>query len=306
MTTYEDTWNKALQLSGAYGPFYQTEAVARLRDHVTFPVWNVLLNATAVDPQPFTMDDYLLRSPYAAPAQRQERLNEALEGGFLAAGADGYRITEAGYAALAAFFGSAQGLIAGAPGLEEHEMARLTALLRRLVEATLALDEPREKLGLHSSRWTDPGPDAAGATLVDQYITDLQLFRDDAHNAAWMGLGIDGGSWEALTFVWRGDAGTAEELAEKLPNRGYQPADYAAALAGLADRGWIVEEDGRAVLTESARDLREQAETTTDRLFYGAWPVLSAGELAELDTYLARLVALLEAAAPEPAAEAGS
>ena len=90
-------------------------------------------------------------------------------------------------------------------------------------------------------------------------------------------------------MVWRGDAGTAEALAEKLPGRGLEPALYAAALRSLAERGWLVEQAGIYSTTEQGRAMRQRAEAETDRLFYEPWSVLDDGEAHELHSLLTRL-----------------
>ena len=74
-----------------------------------------------------------------------------------------------------------------------------------------------------------PGPDAAPATQIDQYLTDLLRFRDDAHLAAWVNLGVDGRTWDAFSAVWREDNISAASLAETLSNRNFTADDYAAS-----------------------------------------------------------------------------
>jgi DNA-binding MarR family transcriptional regulator len=203
--------------------------------------------------------------------------------------AGGYRLTVAGRHAALASIRAAHDRLATLDPLPADETRRLLDLLHRLVDATLAAPEPAEKHYLHRSRLLDPGADAAPATRIDQYLTDLALFRDDAHLAAWRPHQIDGHAWEALTLIWRGAATTPEALAEQLPRREYTQAAYAAALQTLIERGWVAERDGAYYVTEQGRALRQHAEDETDRLFYQPWHFLDDGAAQELRTLLTRL-----------------
>ena len=126
-------------------------------------------------------------------------------------------------------------------------------------------------------------------------MLDLFAFRDDAHIAAWRPYGTSGQVWEALTYVWRGEASTAAELAEKVGDyRRYDEEAYAAALQELVDQGWIVEEEGAYVATEAGRRLRQAAEDTTDRYFDAAWTALSEAEVVEVKELLEKLAAAVK------------
>jgi DNA-binding MarR family transcriptional regulator len=124
---------------------------------------------------------------------------------------------------------------------------------------------------------------------IDQHLDDLNAFRDDAHLAAWKPYEVSGHAWEALTFVWRGEASTAEELVEKLSSRGHSVEAYTEALAGLVGRGWVEETSDGYRITEKGQALRQQAEEATDRIFFAPWACLDAAENAQLHDLLTRL-----------------
>ena len=124
---------------------------------------------------------------------------------------------------------------------------------------------------------------------IDQRLDDLHAFRDDVHLAAWQPHGVSGQAWEALTFVWRGDAATAEELAEKLPFRGYSAEEYAAGLTDLVERGWVAGTAEGYRVAEQGQAVRQEAEEMTDRLFYGPWTSLDVGDMAQLNAMLIEL-----------------
>lgn len=292
-------WNNGTETMNAFAPFYQEAAVAKIREADALDSWFVLLQSAAADPAPLTLDQLSQVTPYAVAGRPAQMIDSALKGGFLSGDdAAGYSLTTRGRSALAAFFDTARDLINNAPVLPDPEMARLAALLQRIVLATEALSLPAQKPNLARSRWTGPAANATATVQVDQTLTDLTLFRDDAHIAAWSAYDIIGRSWETLTFLWRDDAHTATELHEKLAGRGYLAEDYAESLAYLAEKGWAAESADGWQITEAGRSIREEAELETDRIFFAGWDTLNEAELAELGGCLERLSNQLKEAAP--------
>jgi hypothetical protein len=173
--------------------------------------------------------------------------------------------------------------------LPRDDMQRIVELLRRIVDASAAAPEPLEKPDLRSSRLTDPGASGSAAARIDQYASDLLHYRDDVHQAAWRPLGASGPAWEIFTFIWRGEAVTLEALQQQLERRGHSPEEYGQFLGELTERGWIVETGGAYTPTAQGRRLREQAEETTNRLFYAPWVCLSESEIETLRELLIRL-----------------
>jgi DNA-binding MarR family transcriptional regulator len=252
-------------------------------------LWGMLLYAQGVEPQPLRVLWLHGFSPYTTAEVLGERVQEAASLGFLASAEDGYWLTESGRRALHGSFAAVHQTLAGLELLPADDMRRLAELLRRLVDTSFAAPAPADLSHLRASRRTDPGAGLSFAAQIDQYLTDLNGFRDDSHLAAWRPYEIDGTAWEALTLIWRGEADTPEALAEKLAGRRQEPAAYAAALRSLAERGWVAEQAGLYSLTEQGRALRQQAEDETDRLFYEPWGSLDDGEAQELRLLLARL-----------------
>ena len=121
---------------------------------------------------------------------------------------------------------------------------------------------------------------------IDQYLSDLAAFRDDAHLAAWQSHSIEGHIWEAFTYLWRGEVTTLAGLYHKLERRGNSQDEYKQALENLIKRGWVKEEAGEYRVTPPGQDVRQAVEEATDRYFYGAWSCFSQGEKEELQTLL--------------------
>lgn len=298
MTSKTTIWNHGVEAMNAFSPFYREQALANFNQAHARHAWLPLLRTAGVSPAPLAGDRFAALTPYFANRRRQQMLENALQRGLLAAEQPGrYRLTDQGRDALSAFFDYAQAAIAGAPVLPQPEMEELAALLRRIVLATEKLPLPQSKANLHSSRWTDPGPQAPPAVQVDQYLTDLLYFREDAHLYSWQAYGVDGRSWEAFTCISRDEANTPSDLARLLATRGYEEEDYAAAIRHLLNKGWIEQAAGRWQVSGSGRALRDVAEMVTNRLFFAAWRALNEAELERLNTLLVNLAHSLREAA---------
>jgi Mn-dependent DtxR family transcriptional regulator len=246
-------------------------------------------------PEPIRPEFVNKRSPYVNPASHTKAMEDMVERGwFQVVVGDSYRLTAKGQEVaqgMSDLFGETHGSLEPLP---EADMARIAALLLPVVEEARALPEPADKWALSWGLKFDRGPSAPLTIQVRRRLIDLTAFRDDAHIAAWRPYGVSGQAWEALTYVWRGEAGTAADLAEQLSSRDYDEASYAAALQDLARRGWIAEEDSAYMVTEEGKALRQEAEDTTDRYFDAPWAVLSGTELAEVKGLLERLAAAVK------------
>jgi len=257
--------------------------------------WGVLSISLDFEPETTSVKRFTSRTPYANPENYDKAFHRLAEKGLLEpAGPGEYRISKAGHAVLDhilnTYFG-ALGRAAFPP-----EAVQTVPLLERLVNACLNAPEPDKPI-LTYNRHSDPGPDGAAAFRLMQFFADLGAFRDDCHLAAWRPYGVSGPAWEAFTFLWRGEAHTADKLAEKLSNRGLSTEHYTQALRELEQKGWITAAgDGTYQLTEQGAALRQKVEDETDRLYYAPWAALSDRELEKLGHLLTRLKGVLSEA----------
>jgi DNA-binding MarR family transcriptional regulator len=241
------------------------------------------------DPEPMLSTQVQRRAPYLTLSQIEARLESGSRLGFFEPSGQAYRLTDKGRRTLSDALQAAWQRLAALELLPPDDMQRLAGLLKRVVEASLAAPEPAEKLRLVNSRRIDPGEGASVAARVDQYLTDLLWFRDDVHPAAWRRYGVDGPAWEIFTSIWRAEADSLDSLQAHLAGRGHAPEVFKESLDGLVRRGWIAEQDGSYSATEQGAALRQQAEETTDRLYYAPWACLNDAETEELLGLLARL-----------------
>jgi len=282
-------WPTALEalqaLASHYGPAMD-EAAAEVG--LASPAWyGWLLPALAFEPDPMSTDRLRVRSPYVAPHLVDERLQAAAEAGFLLPVAEGeYQLTDRGRQAAQRVIEAAYARMAPLQPLPPDDLERLADLLGRLVRSCLAAPEPPGKWSISHSRRVDPGPDAPVVVRIDQALSDLAAYRDDAHLAAWAPQSVDAHAWEALTLLWRGEAATPDELAAKLARRGHSAAAYGAALDDLVGRGWVAGEVGGYRVTPAGAEMRQGAEALTDSLFYAPWACLDPQEAGELEERL--------------------
>ena len=241
-------------------------------------------------PEFITPEHVVKRSPYGNPEFVEEQMGEAVARGWLEAVGEGqYAPTAKCQQVADDLFALSDRMFGAFESLPDDDLKRITALLSKVVEQAQELPEPAEKWALSWGSRFDRGPDAPLMVQMRRRLFDLLGFRDDVHIAAWQPYGVAGQVWEAFTYVWRGEAGTAAELAESLPYRNYGEEAYVAALEELVSRGWIAEAEGKYVSTEEGKALRQQAEETTDRYFDAAWSGLSKAEVEEVRGLLERL-----------------
>jgi DNA-binding MarR family transcriptional regulator len=242
--------------------------------------WFGLYLAQGTDPQPFTVQRYQDMFPYTSRDRQRENLEQLRTAEYLeSVGEDAYRLTDSGRTVIKEVFDDAQEAMEDVEHLAPAEADQLNDLLWRIVEYALNGPVPETKWALLTSRRCDPGEDATPIVKTDQYLTDLVMYRDDAHIAASKQYGVTGRTWEALTFVWREDARTAEALAERLPFRGYNAEDYAKSLTRLEDLGWIEPGVEGYQVTDEGRAVREQAENNTNLIHFECWDILTEDEI---------------------------
>lgn len=241
-------------------------------------------------PEPISADLIQLRSPYANPDSVQEILEDATEAGYLEKDGEGeYRPTQKGSSAIEIVHKAFYNHVNQLKEFPADQLKELCSLLAKLVESISQTDLSGRKLCFEASFGGHISVDHGTLARVDQHLDDLNAFRDDAHIAAWRPVGVDGHTWEVLTFVWNGNANTPEGLVERLPYRQYTAENYRTTLEDLAQKSWIEVGAEGYIVTKEGKKIRDEAEEATNQNYFGPWKVLSDDELIRLGELLTAL-----------------
>jgi len=278
------------------------EALAALRTHYE-PVmeriitesgldgwtWWLPLAALTFEPETTTPARLQVRMPYMAADLYLTRLIAAAEKGYLAEVAPGeYRLTDTGRVEAHRFVEELRAAMVEADPLPEADSERLINLLDRLVQACLDTPPPPDTWSIILSHKLMPEA-SPPLPYIEQAISCLAAYRDDAHLAAWQPSSLSATALETLTFLWRGEADSLDALCERLAHRGHQRRVYVQALAELRERRFIEGPDSAPRATEAGRDFRGQVEADTDRYFFAPRACLDDAEKAGLADLLTRL-----------------
>ncbi|MGA9349695.1 MAG: hypothetical protein WBW48_12950 [Anaerolineae bacterium] len=281
-------WNLTLEALAAIRAHYEP-AAERITVESELDGWTWGLLLAALTLEPMIPSRLQVRGPYTAAEGYLARLAAAADKGYLSEVAPGeYCLTDVGRAETHRFIEEARAAMAEADPLPLADSERLVNLLDRLVQTSLTTLPPPEAWSIGHSHRLMP---AASPPLpyIEQAISCLAAYRDDAHLAAWQPSGLSATALETLTFLWRGEADSLDALCERLSHRGHPRRVYAQALAELRERGFIEGPDGAPQVTEAGRAFRDQVEVDTDRYFFAPWACLGDADQAELTDLLTRL-----------------
>ncbi|MCJ7624474.1 MAG: hypothetical protein MUO76_13300 [Anaerolineaceae bacterium] len=294
MKEKQATWAIAIETWQALARIYR-EPLTKVTDETGIQNrWAPLNFVYTAEPEPFDLQKLHEAFPFGKIERQIETFENIAKDGFLEKVADQrYKLTEQGRETRKKVYGTVCESLKSVQQLPMDEIKELNGLLFRIVKNIQEAPGP-VKWYFNNSRITDPGPNWGEVTLLDQYITDLYFFRDDAPSAAWMPYGVGGRTWEAFTFIWRGDVSTADELVEKLTVRGHTAEDYGQSLAELVELGWIESVEKGFQVSEKGRKLREEAEEKTDHTFYDPWDVLKPDEQIRANDLLGLLKTKIE------------
>jgi hypothetical protein len=171
------------------------------------------------------------------------------------------------------------------------DLERLAILLRQLVMANEEASEPPRKWAV-TKRFRVADRNSPSIVRIREHLMDLFAYRDDSHLSASRPYFNEAGIvWSVLGAIWKGEAITAEKMAEDMASRGYEDFDYEIAIQAAVELGWVEEASlpGTFRLTEEGTKMREQAEKLTNEYFYMPWSVMTQDELNEMFDLLAKL-----------------
>lgn len=255
--------------------------------------WDLLLTRRSIQLETGVSADYLLSwFPYSKPQLVDERLNETVGRGFIVESGSGQFLpTENGRDAIKTAMNTMNEKLANLAPLPVDKLERTADLLQKLSDGIDNAPEPAEKPAMADSRQFELEGDEPALQKINRYLVDIINFRDDAHVTAWKQYEMPGYEWEAFSHIWGeniwGDpVSTASAVAEKLAFRGYSKQEYEAALDDCCQRDLLKKSGDVYQLTEKGKKLRQEAEETTDNIFFAPWTVLFVPELKELNELL--------------------
>lgn len=256
---------------------------AALRNELSRPEAFLLMAAPTFSPEPVSEELLSVRNPYNAPGVYESKLLNLCSKGMLETpGERSYQLTRKGLDAVKSLLLSLYRSLAGFHPLAEPNLEELARRLKDLADSCINSAEPPAKWSLEHIRKLDPGEDAHPMVKIDQHLSELSAYRDDAHLAAWQGLSVSGHAWELLTILWVEKAASLEGLNKKLEHRGHALEQTRASLGELTALDWVVSGSNDVwQITARGRTIRAAAEDRTDRLFQAAFSEFSDYELSE-------------------------
>jgi hypothetical protein len=247
--------------------------------------WMLLLAALTFEPEDTTPSHLMVRGPYTSSDQYLTRLEHTANKGFLVKVSKGsFRLSPEGREAVEEFIQVARDGMVSAELLPTQEALTLAKMLERLVNNCLDTLPPPDTWSITLSYKLMPAIDQP-MPFIEQAISCLSAYRDDAHLASWQSSGLSATALESMTLIWRGQVSTLDELAEKLSFRDHPEKVYIDALAQLRARSYLSGYRNALHLTEEGNLFRDRVEAKTDRYFFTPWTCLSdaeKGKMAEI------------------------
>lgn len=240
----------------------------------------ILLAIPSFEPNPVNAATFRIRSPYIAESHYEDSLKRLYQLGLLdPAESNSYHINQTGMSFLDALKTAIHGCLSSFQTLQSVELSELADRLKRLSDACFRSAPPPGHWAIQHTRRLDPGNNAALMVLVDQRLTELKAYREDAQLASWMELIDNGHAWEILTLLWTGHPRTAEEINTMLARRGHSLDQTKRALVVLLKKRWIFTQGTEVHVTPLGIKVRDAAEERTDQLFYAPFGYFNTFEL---------------------------
>ena len=258
--------------------------------------WSLLMAVKSLEPEDTTPAHLIVRSPYTSIDCYKQRLETAVQDGFLdVVSAGSYRLSPRGRACVESLIAQARAVMADVDPLPQPNSILLAELLDRIIQASLTLPPPPEKWLIQWSYKLMPPPQPA-LPYIEQQFTALAAFRDDAHLAAWQVSGLSATALETLTLFWNGEATSLDSLCKRLERRGQTCHVYKDSLEELRRLGYLQGPDHAPWITGAGRVFRNRVEDDTNRYFFAPWTCLNPNDKRTLADLLTDLKVGLESA----------
>ena len=246
--------------------------------------------AFGLEPEPFGLAHLYQCIPYSNPILFRQDFKGAVQRGWLTFAGDGvYKTTDKGKSFHKQLNRKLRNEYSKMRPLPVMQLERLDAILGEIIDAiseTNIIDyKPAFDMDL---KLASTAPSTLQKICIKLGL--LMSYRDDAYLNAWMVKDINSYVWEAFSYIYKGEAQTAGDLAQKLENhRHYDEQNYAEALDELTEHGWVVCQHGKFEPTvEGLKILAEVARSMTQS-FFEPWAHLEDEKINKLKILLEAL-----------------
>lgn len=261
------------------------------------PGW-FMVQAAEFAPEPLTVQNVRVRDIYASERIVQALLELLAGERWLDREGEAYHLTKSGQALITQLQNRSQAMLTASElPMPSEQLNKLEANLRQIIDNGLVHGSGTPPWCLAHSRNRAPGDDTAVALKLNQYFSDFNAFRDDAHMAAWQPKESEGYIWEAFSVIAGNTANNATDIYDTLFYRGYSKGEYQAAINALISRNWVEVEvpSDNVRMTPLGKDIHKEVEQLTDAYFFAPWKLLSQEEQAQTVQLLQQLFDQLEA-----------
>jgi len=283
-------WKVAEEALSALTARYEPSAEQCCAEHgMDRREWGLLLAVYTFEPEETTPGHLMVRGPYTSADTYLQRLRSLAEKKFAEEIEPGrFRMADESRKIMLMIAENVREVMAHADPLPPSDSGRLAILLDRIVQASMSNPPPPDTWSISLSHKLLPALNPP-MPYIEQALSCLSAYRDDAHLAAWQRSGLSAMALESLTMLWRGEITTLDDLCKKLTHRGHPCQVYVTVLCELRERGLITGPDQSPWLTGTGRVFRNEIEEDTDRFFYTPWSSLEKAEKNELYGLLTRM-----------------
>ncbi len=207
-----------------------------------------------------------LFNPYPTKFDQWDAAAASARGAGLAEDVGGrWRITAKGRELFARVRREADAYLSTLEPIPSADIVHLAALLARALAAIESSGLPFDHMHRNSRL---RGNGSIPMVALENALFGLWHARDDSHMSSWREAGFDGPTFDVLTRIWRHEAATEEQLAQKMA--GLRVEDVQKGLVRLRGDGFV--EPGELAVTERGDSIRGRIEDQTDRKFFAPWP----------------------------------
>jgi hypothetical protein len=252
--------------------------------------WGLLLAVYKFEPDLTTTAHLMVRDPFTAAELYGEWLHELASGGYLIEVSPGkYQLSIKGRDVTEQLIESSRKEMTAGKDLTEEQLEWLVGLLGKLVNACMESSSIPNKWSIKLSYKLMPAPNPP-VPYIEQALSCLNAFRDDAYIAAWRKSGMSATALEVLTLFWKGEVNTFDKLCDRLACRGHACDVYTNVVNDLRDQGLIAGSDEDLWITASGRMNRNRVEEDTDGYFYLPWNIISDDEIEKMSKLFSKIL----------------